>query len=185
MSTIDNWDEEFAAGAGALQPTDKIPIHEASSSRKKYLTGALFGAGATGVVVSTATAVSVSATVHANKILIMNTNSASGFTITLPAATGTGNKYEIINGIAQTQGTLVIKTAGSDVMRGRCMSFDSSAIATHANFFVTATATQSSWNRTTTGGLGQDRLVAYDESAAVWHVMVETNVVGSNATPFS
>ncbi len=185
MSTIHNIHGDMAAGTGTLQAGDEIAIYEASTGAAKKLTGALVMGMAGGAVVTTATALSLTATQHANRVLIVNTNSTVTNAYTLPAATGTGNKYEIINGIAQTQGSIAIKTAGSDVMKGGCRSFDSTAVATHANFFVTLTATQCAWSRTTTGGIGHDRFVAYDTAAAVWNVVVETNCSGSNATPFT
>ena len=40
MSTIYVFDQELSAGSATLQPTDKILVHEASTSTKKYLTGA-------------------------------------------------------------------------------------------------------------------------------------------------
>lgn len=185
MSTIHNIHGDMAAGTAVLQPTDEIAIYEAASGLHKKLTGSLLQAGGSGVVVTTATALSLTATQHANKLVVVNTNSTVANTFTLPAATGTGNRYEILNGIAQTQGSIVIKAAGSDVMKGRALSFDSTAVATHQNFFVTLTATQAAWNRTTTGGIGHDRLLAYDDAAGTWRVFVECNSSGTNATPFT
>ncbi len=185
MSTIHNIHGDMAAGTSTLQPTDEIAIWEASTGLSKKLTGALVTAGAPGVVSTTATTLTLSATAHANRLVVIATNSSSGLAITLPAATGTGNKYEIINGIAQTQGSITVVRAGSDAMKGRCISCDSTAVATHANFFVTLTATTITWNRTTQGGIGHDHITLWDSAAAEWRVLVESNCSGANATPFS
>ncbi len=185
MSTIHNIHGDMTAGTATLQPGDEIAIYEASTGAAKKLTGALVMAGNPGVVSTTATTLSLTATQHANRLVVIATNSGSGLAITLPAATGTGNKYEIINGIAQTQGSITVVAAGSDNMKGRCLSCDSTAVATHANFFVTLTATTITWNRSTQGGIGHDHITLWDTAAAVWRVLVESNCSGSNATPFS
>lgn len=143
------------------------------------------GAAASRVVTTTATALSLTATQHAERIVVVNTNSTVANTLTLPAATGTGAWYSIINGIAQTQGSIVVTVAGTDVIKGSSLSFDSTAVATHANIFVTLTATAITWNRTTKGGIGHDTIDIYDEAAGVWRVRVVSNCSGANATPFS
>lgn len=139
------------------------------------------------IVTTTATALSLTITEHADRVLVINTNSTVANTFTLPVATGSGAKFEIVNGIAQTQGSIVIAANGTtDVMKGRALSFDSTAVATHQSFFVTsATSDKLTWNRTTTGGIGQDRAVLFDEAANTWRVFVECNCSGANATPFS
>jgi hypothetical protein len=185
MSTIHNIHGDLPAGDAVLQATDEVAIYEASSGRAKRLSGLLLGAGTGGVVNTTATTVSLSATVHGNKLLIISTNSSSGCAITLPAATGTGVKYEILNGIAQTQGSITIVRAGSDVIAGRALSMDSSAVATHGNVFVTLTATTMTWNRTTTGGIGHDHATLWDGASGVWRILVEAQTSGDDATPFS
>ena len=87
--------------------------------------------------------------------------------------------------IAQTQGSITIVRAGSDVMKGRALSMDSSAVATHGNVFVTLTATTMTWNRTTTGGIGHDHATLWDSEAGVWRILVEAQTSGDDATPFS
>lgn len=185
MSTIHNIDGDLAAATTTLQPTDMIPVYVAGAGQSKKMSGLLLGAGTTGVVVTTATSLSLTATQHANKLLVVNTNSTVANTFTLPAATGSGNRYHILNGIAQTQGSIVITRAGSDVLKGRALSFDSSAVATHANIFVTLTATAITWNRTTTGGIGHDDVILFDDAAGSWRVFVTNHTSGDDATPFS
>lgn len=181
-----NFDLEMPAKVTALQPTDVLIVGEASSGVKKSITGNLLIAGASGVVASTSTNLALTVTQHAGRVVVLSTNSSGTSTWTLPAATGSGARFTIYNGIAQTQGSIVITRAGSDAIKGRNLSFDSTAVATHQNVFVTLTATAITWNRTTTGGgLGQDSAEFFDEAAAVWRVTVVTDCSGSNATCFS
>jgi hypothetical protein len=143
-------------------------------------------AAATRIVPTTATALSLTITQHGERVVVVNTNSTVANTFTLPAATGSGVRFEVINGIAQTQGSIVIAANGTDVMKGRALSFDSTAVATHANIFVSsASSDKVTWNRTTTGGLGEDSLIAWDEAANTWRVQVISRCSGANATPFS
>lgn len=138
------------------------------------------------IVTTTATALSLTVTQHGERVLVVNTNSTVANTFTLPVATGSGVKFEIINGIAQTQGTVVIAANGTDIFKGRSLAFDATAVATHQSFFVTtATSDKLSMNLTTTGGKGQDRVVLYDEAANTWRVFAELNCGGGPQTPFS
>ena len=137
------------------------------------------------VVVTTATTLSLTLTQHAGKVVCVETNSASGFTGTLPAASGSGNTYRIRNNIAQTQGTITFTAAGTDLFVGKALAFDTTAAADAGAFLSTATSKKVAMNRTTTGGLGYDELVATDKASGVW--MVDFTFVGSGtlATPFS
>lgn len=142
--------------------------------------------GVTGrVVVSTSTALSLTATQHAERFVSWEPNSSGAATATLPAATGSGDKYEITNGIAQTQGSLVIAALGTDILKGVAKAFDTTAAADASAFLTTATSDKLTLNRTTQGGLGYDRVVLIDKASGVWAVMAETYGTGSLATPFS
>lgn len=166
---------------------DFLLVYDTSAEEVKKVspTNVSVGAAASRIVTTTATALSLTATQHAERILVVNTNSTVANTFTLPAATGTGAWYSVINGIAQTQGSIVVTVSGTNVIKGSCLSFDSTAVATHANIFVTLTATAITWNRTTKGGIGHDTIDIYDEAAGVWRVRVVSNCSGANATPFS
>jgi hypothetical protein len=186
MSTIHNINGDLAAATAVLQSGDYVPVYVAADGVSKKMSGTLLGAGAGGVVVTTATAVSLSATVHGNKLLVVKTNSSSGCAITLPAATGTGVRYDIVNGIAQTQGSITVVRAGSDVIAGRQISLDSTAVATHQNVFVTLTATTMTWNRTTTGAAtSHDHATLWDAESGTWRLLSEAVTSGDDVTPFS
>lgn len=137
------------------------------------------------IVTTTATVLALTVTEHAERVVLINTNSTVANTFTLPAATGSGAKFTLINNIAQTQGTVVWAANGTDVLKGICKAFDSTAAADAMCFITTATSDKVSLNRTTTGGLGYDMIEAWDSSANTWSVRVEINGSGSMGTPFS
>jgi hypothetical protein len=184
---------EVAEDIGTATASDIVLMFDASDDYKpKYgdatnvLEVARAAEQASRIVTTTATALNLTITEHAEKVVLINTNSSGAATFTLPAATGSGAKFELVNAIAQTQGSIVIAANGTDVIKGRALAFDSTAVATHQSFFVTsATSDKITWNRTTSGGVGQDRAVLYDEAANTWRVFVENNCTGGPTTPFS
>ena len=137
------------------------------------------------VVATTATTLAVTAATHGERLILINTNNASGCTVSLPAASGTGNRYEIVNNIAQTQGSLVIAANGTDVMTGIAYVVNSTGTSSSVTFVTTATSDKFTWNRTTTGGIQGDRAVLWDTAANTWTVEVHCNASGSLATPFA
>jgi len=138
------------------------------------------------IVTTTATSLGLTVTQHAERIVLVNTNSTVANTFTLPVATGSGNRFTIINNIVQTQGTVVVAANGTDILTGKAKAFDTTAVTAQAEVFKTsATSDKISFNLTTTGGLGYDTVVAFDISANTWLVDVEYLGSGNLATPFS
>lgn len=137
------------------------------------------------VVTTTATALSLTVTQHAERLVLINTNSTVANTFTLPAATGSGAKFQIVNNVVQTQGSVVIAANGTDVMQGTCFAFDSTAAADAMTFVTSATSDKVTLNITTTGGLGGDQVEAWDIAANTWFVRVVINGSGTLGTPFS
>lgn len=136
-------------------------------------------------VTTTATTLTLTQALHAEREVLISTNSASGFAGTLPAATGTGNKYDLVNMLNQTQGTVSLVTAGSDVISGKATALDSTASADAQVFKTTATSKTITFNRTTSGGLGYDEIEAWDIATGTWLVRVTYTGSGSLVTPFS
>lgn len=136
------------------------------------------------VVATTATALSLTVTQHAERVLLINTNSTVANTFTLPAATGTGAKFTIINNITQTQGSVVVAAKGTDVISGVALMFGTTEEAAES-FVTSATSDKITLNITTTGGLGGDRIEAIDTASATWTVMVHGIGSGAIATPFA
>lgn len=125
-------------------------------------------------------------TAHAGKILKLNKTGAA-VTITLPAATGSGDRYEFIVEVVNTS-NYVIQKNGSDVLYGQINLHDVDA-TTAANYTMTGTTSNDviTLNGTTTGGQIGDRLLFTDLTAGKWSVQGWlTCPAGSNvATPLS
>jgi len=107
-------------------------------------------------------------------------NRAAGVTATLPAATGSGNKYLFIGAIDAT-GSQIIKVANaSDTMAGIAY------IGADGETFYTAdTSDTITLNATTTGGFKGWRVEVIDIAANTWAVVVMSEASGTEATPFS
>lgn len=137
------------------------------------------------IVITTATALSLTQAEHAGRVVLVNTNSTVANTFTLPAATGTGDKYTLINNVVQTQGSVVFAAAGTDVVKGVCIAAHNTTTTGGGSFNTTATSDKVTLNRTTTGGLGGDMFEAWDSASGTWTVKVLINGNGTLATPFS
>lgn len=136
------------------------------------------------IVTTTATSLALTVTQHAERVVLINTNSTFANTFTLPVATGSGAKFTLINNIAQTQGTVVVAANGTDVMKGVALMFPTTAAGAEA-FLTSATSDKYSFDLTTTGGLGQDMVEAWDSAANTWNVRVTGVGSGTLATGFS
>lgn len=131
-----------------------------------------------------ATATSFTPEAHANRIYVQNAVTVTGArTFTLPAATGSGNKYTYVNNAVQTQ-SIVIAALGADVMSGTAYVFSETTTNTDV-FHTSATSDKYTFNVTTTGGLRGDRLEAVDIAAGTWLVKVLANGSGILATGFA
>lgn len=137
------------------------------------------------VVATTVSALSLTVTEHGERIVLVNSNTTFDNTFTLPTAAGTGVKFTIINNIVQTQGTVVVAANGTtDVLHGVAVVVSSTEEAA-ASFLTSATSDKISLNLTTTGGLGNDMIEAWDVAANTWNVNVLCIGSGTLATPFS
>lgn len=140
---------------------------------------------AKGVVALTADATLTAAT-HANKVVTLG--SATGDTVTLPAATGTGNVYTIMVAVTVTSNAHIIQVANAtDEFGGVVYQIDTDtadAIAAYpaiaADGFDTITM-----DGTTTGGLIGDTYVITDVAAGTFALQGFQNANGIVATPLS
>lgn len=117
---------------------------------------------------------------HNNVVVLLDT--AAGSTVTLPAATGTGNKYRFRVSTTVTSNNHVIKVANStDVMRGM-VAIQGTTGGVFAPVVGGDTITM---NGTTTGGVLGTELVVQDVAAGVFEV--SGNIIGSGtvATVFT
>jgi len=133
-----------------------------------------------GIVTVTSATVSITDDAHAGQRVIVNR--AAGCTATLPAATGSGNRYEFIGAVDAT-GDQVIQVVGDDTMAGVAYLGNDSAGA--SCFYTAATSDTITLDGSTTGGLKGWRVVCDDIAADTWAVMVFSEASGTEATPFS
>lgn len=138
----------------------------------------------------TAATLTVLAATHANRTIVLNR--AAGVAVTLPLATGSGDKYRFVILATASGGSYVIAVpANTDYMIGVAF-FDGDDAANAANGFTTANtgtvATESdtiTLNGTTTGGIKGAVVELQDVASAIWAVRVLSAASGTEATPFS
>jgi hypothetical protein len=117
---------------------------------------------------------------HAETIVVMN--STTGFTITMPAATATGNKYKFVQNLTIGSGTQIIAALGTDILMGAI------AIATDiagVTVPTTATSDKISMGGSTDGGVLGSTITLTDVASGKWLVEGSLVSTGAEATPFS
>lgn len=134
-------------------------------------------------VAAASTALSLTQVLHAERIVLVPIITGAGLTITLPAATGTGDKYTIINNGVQTVSLTVTALTG-DIMYGKAIGWHLTAGANDL-FIPTAADIKYTFNVTTTGGDGGDVMTLLDIGTDAWWVNVEFNGSGTLATGFA
>jgi hypothetical protein len=133
-----------------------------------------------GIVTVTTATVSVTDDGYVGQRIVMNR--AAGITATLPAATGSGNRYEFIGAVDAT-GNQIIQVTGNDTMAGVAYLGNDSAGA--SCFYTADTSDTITLDGSTTGGLKGWRVVCDDIAADTWAVTVMSEASGTEATPFS
>ncbi len=116
---------------------------------------------------------------------VLTVNAAAGLTLTLPAASGTGRRYEVVVGTTVTSNSVIIRVANaSDVMTGSAVQ--AADAGSTANMWETAASDDTiTFNGTTTGGIRGDRVLLIDVATNLWAVTVIGAATGTEATPFS
>jgi hypothetical protein len=118
---------------------------------------------------------------HAGTTTVIN--AAAGLTLTLPAASGTGDEYTIFVGTTVTSNNAIIQVANaSDIMQGVL------SVATDIAGVTCPTTTTSdtiTMNGSTTGGIKGSYVVLKDMATNVWEVSGSLVSSGTEATPFS
>jgi hypothetical protein len=124
----------------------------------------------------------LTAKLHAHrKLLVLDATLA----ITLPEATGTGNVYTIIQGIAATSSTIVTADTANCGFHGFIMGSDTDAAGNY-NWIATGAQDTITFNGTSTGGKLYDWIRVTDVATDAW--LLEGNIKqsgGSEATPLS
>lgn len=120
---------------------------------------------------------------HDGKTVVLS--SLTGHTITLPKASGVGTKIRLVEKVAPTSGSTIVKVIDSvDVMVGSVRISLTTGVGT--NFPTTATSDTITLNRTTTGGASNGEWLEFEDIApGIWLVSGELNGSGVLATPFS
>lgn len=170
------------AVAGSFTTVDASGITTLSS--EIVLEGQTIGGGVVSVTDAT---VSLTAALHAGKIVVLNR--AAGVTVTLPAATATGDVYTVVIGTAASSNANIIETsATSEHMTGQAIGADDD---------TEGQGTAHSWNcetsddtitmdGTATGGVKGDIIIIRDFEATNFTVDAKLTQSGaSEATPFS
>ena len=183
MSTIYTFHEECSALAEAPAASDELLIYDASTGRTKNITADYLAGAVAAPVATTATSLTITAAAHANRTVVIN--STAPIAITLPQATGTGNKYRFFVGVAATGTASTIKVANAtDVMAGYAYAVTTTSDNAEA-FKTSATSDTVSLNGTTLGGVVGDVVEITDVKTGVFSVMAFTAPTGTEATPFS
>jgi len=131
-----------------------------------------------GVVNFTGASLALSQDGHSGQIVVSNL--AATQAITLPAATGSGNVYEVFVQTTKT-GDLTITTDGSDDLVGALeVTTDSSGTP----FVSDGTDTVITMNGSTTGGVKGSYVKLRDVAEATWLVTGRLLASGTEATPF-
>ena len=141
----------------------------------------LFDRASGAVVNVTAATVTILAATHSGRVVTLNR--AGGITATLPAATGSGDRYTFIVGTTFT-GDGIIQVVGDDTMCGHAIVAQDGG-DTSVVFEAGATADTITLNGTTTGGLKGASVELVDIAADTWWARVVTAATGTEATPFS
>lgn len=142
--------------------------------------GFITGSGSLVSVTADATMTSAS---NAGRTMVLDV--ASGATVTLPAASGTGNIYKFFVKTTVTSNSYKIQVAnGNDTMAGVAIVANDSDNS--ASIFETAATSDTiTLNGTTTGGILGGTVEIQDVASNVFSVVARGAATGSEATPFS
>lgn len=120
---------------------------------------------------------------HGNRTV--RVSAAAGLTLTLPAATGTGNTYTIFIATTVTSNSVVIQAASaSDTMSGGAIVMADGG-DTLVGFETTSTSDTITLNGSTTGGKLGDQIILQDVASGKFRVLAILSGTGTEATPFS
>jgi hypothetical protein len=134
------------------------------------------------IVDVTGSTLAVASATHEGKIITLNR--AAGIAVTLPAATGSGDKYTFVVGTTFT-GAGTIKVTGNDIMIGTAILFadGGDTVVAFATAATSDTITFAADN--STGGIAGAYVELVDIKADTWFVKYVSDAAGTEATPFS
>jgi len=130
--------------------------------------------------INSGASLTLNAALHAGRVILLN--QAAGEAITLPAATGTGNKYFLFKSVSLSSNTTTIKVANAtDVMAGSA----NIAATASGTFPTTSTSDTITFNATTQGGLIGTFVEIEDIASGVFRVLAHIVGSGTAVTVFS
>jgi len=162
--------------AAELNILDGVTATAAEINNAADVSGQLVAAGAS---------LALTVAAHSGKIIALN--QATGSAVTLPAATGTGARFNIIVSVTVTSNAHTIDVAGADEFNGVVYQVDTDTSDTVAAYPALAGDDFDgiSMNGGTTGGLIGDWFEIVDIASGVWAIRGFTNATGTVATPIS
>ena len=181
--SIYNIQNEPTLAAASLAEADLFLVADNSvgDTTKKVTTAVLRQAVKAALVTVTAATVTLTAAAHAGRDVVLSR--AGGIAVTLPAATGTGNKYRLIVAVTfTTDGT--VKVVGNDTMIGTCILFADGG-DTVVGFAAASQNDTITLDGADTGGILGCTIELLDIAADLWQVVMVSDATGTEATPFS
>jgi len=110
---------------------------------------------------------------------------ASGATVTLPAASGTGNVYKFFVKTTVTSNDYIIQVASADDTMAGVAVVANDGGATASIFETVAASDTITLDGSTTGGILGGQIEIQDVASGVFSVVVRGAATGTEATPFS
>lgn len=151
---------------------------------RKQLKDALYNRPPINVTTSTFV---VNPALHAGRTITLNR--AAGIAVTLPAATGSGDKYKFYVGTTFTaNGTIKVANASDTMVGHAILAQDSADTVVHFGTAAVAgadTITFYTAANNTTGGIAGAVVELEDVADNVWSVVYISEAGGTEATPFS
>lgn len=176
------WRKISDYGLGNIAPGDAAVLDEFSALTATAAELNAVADVSTRMVTVTGTQLTVTAAVHADRDVVLdNTHTVTAI---LPAASGSGDRYNFIVKTTGTDGSKIIKVANTtDVINGGSLAVNTQS--TTIGFTATASDDTVTLNNTTTGGVKGSRVTLLDVAAGVYLVNIFNITTGNPATPFS
>jgi len=127
--------------------------------------------------------VTLTAASNAGRTMLLDV--ASGATVTLPAASGTGNIYKFFVKTTVTSNDYIIQVASADDTMAGVAIVANDGGATASIFETVAASDTITLDGSTTGGILGGQIELQDVASGVFSVVVRGAATGTEATPFS
>jgi hypothetical protein len=180
MTTVYNLEKE--AAVASLADADLYWVYRSATKNYGSCTLANIRQATSAGLANVTTATVTIDTTYAGDTITLNR--AGGIAVTLPAATGSGNKYKFVVGTTFTSaGT--IKVVGNDTMIGTATLYADGG-ATVVGFAAGGTDDTITFAAdNSTGGIAGCMVELQDIAADLWHVNMVSDAANSEVTPFS